>query len=108
MTNGNWFTRCGAFFSSLWRSARGLVDEADLALLEIAESAVDQLGGLRRGAAREIAPLHESGPEAPGGGIEEHAGPCDPAADDEHVESFVSEARQGIGAIEAAAQRGGP
>ncbi len=36
------------------------VDETELALFEIADTAVDELGGLRRRPGREVVPLDES------------------------------------------------
>ena len=69
-----------------------LVDEGDLALLEVAEAAVDQLGALRRRARGEVAAFDERGAQAPAGGVEGHAGAGDAAAHDQHVE--VSSARR--------------
>ena len=43
-----------------------LVDEADVALLEVAQPAVDELRGLRRRARREVVALDERGAQAPG------------------------------------------
>ena len=39
---------------------QGLVDQADVALLEVAQPAVDHLGGLRRGAGGEVVALHQA------------------------------------------------
>ena len=63
-----------------------LVDEPDLALLQVAEPAVHELGGLRRRARREVVALDERGAQAPAGGVERDARAGDAAADDEHVE----------------------
>ena len=53
-------TRCGAFLRSRWRSAQGLVDEADVALLEVAQPAVDELRRLRRRARRRSRPARRA------------------------------------------------
>ena len=66
---------------------QGLVDEAELPLLEVAEAAVDELGGLRRGPRGQVAALDQGGAQAPGGGVEGDAGAGDAAADDEDVEA---------------------
>ena len=69
-----------------------LVDEAELLLLEVAQAAVDELGGARRRAGGEVAPLDEGRPQPPPGGVEGDAGAGDPAADDEQVEGLRAEA----------------
>ena len=69
-----------------------LVDEADVALLEVAQAAVDELGALRRRAAGEVVGLDEGRAQAPGGGVEGDAGAGDAAADDEHVERLGGQA----------------
>ena len=58
---------------------QGLVDEAELLLLEVAQPAVDELGRPRRRAGGEVAPLDEGRPQAPAGGVEGDAGAGDPA-----------------------------
>ena len=63
-----------------------LVDEAELALLEVADAAVDHLRRLRGRPRREVALLDEGGLQTAAGGIERHAGSGDPAAHDQHVE----------------------
>ena len=47
-----------------------LVDEADVALLQVAQAAVDQLRGLRRRARGEVVALDERGAQPAGGGVE--------------------------------------
>ena len=73
-----------------------LVDEPELPLLEVADPAVDHLGGLRRGARGEVALLDQGGAQTPAGGIERDAGTGDPAPDDQHVERLVGQAAQGV------------
>ena len=75
-----------------------LVDEAELALLEVADAAVDHLRGLRGRPRGEVALLDQGGPQAAAGGVEGHPGAGDAAADDQHVELLVGEAAQRVGA----------
>ena len=77
-----------------------LVDEADVALLQVPESAVDQLRGLGRCAGGEVVTLHECGGVAPAGRVKCCAGTRDAAAHHEDVEGLVLEAAQGLGAVE--------
>jgi hypothetical protein len=60
-----------------------LVDQPVLSLLEVAQTAVDHLGRLRRRAGGEVVLLHQGGPEATAGGIQRHPGPGDAATDDQ-------------------------
>ena len=83
-----------------------LVDEADVAVLEVAQPAVDELGRLRRRARGEVVPLDERGAQPAGGGVERHAGAGDAAADDEHVEDAGAEAGEVVVAIEGAEGHG--
>ena len=69
-----------------------LVDEAELLLLEVAQPAVDELGGARRRPGGEVAPFDEGRPQPPAGGGEGDPGAGDAAADDEQVEGFRGEA----------------
>ena len=69
-----------------------LVDEADIALLEVAQPPVDELGALRRRAAGEVLGLDEGGAQAAGGGVEGDPDAGDAAADDEHVERLARQA----------------
>ena len=80
-----------------------LVDEADVALLEVAQSPVDELGALRRGAAGEVVGFDQRRAQAPGGGVEGDPDAGDPAADDEHVEVLV---RRGARASPRRSNRG--
>ena len=66
-----------------------LVDEPELALLQVAEPAVHELRALRRRARREVVALDERGAQAPARGVERDPGAGDAAADDEHVELLV-------------------
>ena len=77
-----------------------LVDEADVALLQVAQAAVDELGALRRRAAGEVVALDERRAQAPRGGVEGDAGAGDAAADDEHVERLGGEALEHRVALE--------
>ncbi len=63
---------------------------------------MDQLGRLRRGAGGEVGPLHQCGAQAPGGGVEGHAGAGDAAADNQHVETLGGHAGQRGVAVERA------
>jgi hypothetical protein len=67
-----------------------LVHQADLALLQVAEPAVDHLRALRRGARGEVVLLDERGAQAARGGVERHAHAGDATADDEDVEGLAS------------------
>ena len=81
--------------------AERLVDETDLALLQVAEASVGQLGGLRRGALGEIARLDQGGLHAACGGVEHHAGTRDAAADHHQVELLVAQRREGRFPVES-------
>jgi hypothetical protein len=77
-----------------------LVDEHVLLLLQVAQAAVHELGGLGRRARREVALVHEGRAQAARRRIERHPRPRDAAADHEHVELLVGEAGEGAIAIE--------
>ncbi len=79
-----------------------LVDEPDVALLEVAQAAVDQLGRLRRRARREVVAFHERGAQPARCGVEGAPDPGDPSADHHHVETGLRQAAQGIGSVEGA------
>ena len=64
----------------------GLTDQAEFALGEVAQAAVDHFGGAGRGAGGEIAGFDEGGGEAAQGGIAGDAGAGDATADDHQVE----------------------
>ena len=76
------------------------VDEPEVALLQVAQAAVDHLRRLRRRARREVVPLDEAHPQAARGGVERDAAPGDPTADDQHVERLVLHAGDRRGAVE--------
>ena len=63
---GRGWTRWGALRQQPLAFVEGLVDQAVLALLQIAQPAVDQLRRLRRGARREVPGLDQRGSQAPG------------------------------------------
>ena len=100
--NGRILTRCGALCRRRWRSCECLVHEPDLALLQVAQAAVDELGGLRRRARGEVVALDERRAKAAGGGVEGDADAGDAAADHQDVERVVGESAQGGGPIEPA------
>jgi hypothetical protein len=79
-----------------------LVDEPELALLEVADAAVDHLGGLRRRARREVRLLDEGRLQPPACCVEGNPGAGHAAADDEDVELLVGQSRQPVGSVEGA------
>ena len=83
-----------------------LVDEAHVAVLQVAQPAVDELGRLGRRARGEVVPLDQRGAQAAGRGVERHAGAGDAAADDEHVEDAGAEEGEVVVAIEGAEGHG--
>ena len=80
--------------------AQGLVDEADVAVLQVAQAAVHELRALRRRAAGEVVALDQRGAQAAAGGVEGHPGAGDAAADHEHVERLGAQLLQRRGAVE--------
>ena len=74
---------------------QGLVHEAEVALLEVAQAPVHHLRGLRRGARSEVVALDEGGAKSPRGGIESDTGAGDAAPDHEDVEGLLLEPGQG-------------
>jgi hypothetical protein len=64
-----------------------LADELPIEKIEIAEAAVDQLGGLRRRARGEVSLFEESHPEAAKGKVAGDSGARHPAPDDQSVEA---------------------
>ena len=102
--NGMIDTRCGAFSIMPLALGERLVDEAELALVEVAQTAVHELGAAAAGARREVVALDERGPQATRGGVERDAGAGDPAAHHEHVEVVVTEPMQRAGAVERGAR----
>ena len=77
-----------------------LVHEPELALVEVAQAAVDELRAPAAGARREVVALDERGAQAPAGRVERDTRPGDAAADDEHVEVVVTEPLQRRGPVE--------
>jgi hypothetical protein len=69
--------------------AQRLAHEPELLLLEVAEAAVDQLAGARRGAGGEVTRLDERHRQAARGGVERAARARRAAADDEDVERLL-------------------
>ena len=100
MRNGSSRTRCGALRAQALALAERLVHEADVAVLQVAQAAVDELRALRRRAAGEVVPLDERGAQPAAGGIEGHPGAGDAAADHEHVERLGAQLLQRRGAVE--------
>jgi hypothetical protein len=84
-----------------------LVHQADVAVLEVAQPAVHQLGRLGRRARGEVVALDEGGAQAAGGGVEGHTGAGDAAADDEHVVGADAQAGEVVAAVEGAEGHGG-
>ena len=77
-----------------------LVDQAKLALVEVAEPAVHELGAPRAGAGREVVALDQRGSETATGGVERDARAGDAATHHEHVEVGVAQPVQRVGALE--------
>ena len=65
---------------------RGLADQGEVELAQVAEAAVEDLAGAGRGAARQVAHLQQRHREAAGGRVEGHARAGDAAAHHHHVE----------------------
>ena len=68
-----------------------LADEPEPELFEIAQAAVDQAGRPRRGPRGDVVLLHQDGAHPARGGVEQGAGPDDPAADDDDIPRLASE-----------------
>ena len=85
--------------------AQRLAHEPDVAHLEVAQPAVDELARGARGAGREVARLDEPDAQPARGGVERRARAGDPAADDERSSSPEAErlerppARGGVEAV---------
>ena len=62
-----------------------LAHQLELVLLEVAQPAVDQLGGRRRRGARQVVALHEDRRQAAAGCVARDAGAIDAAADDQQI-----------------------
>jgi hypothetical protein len=63
-----------------------LAHQAEVEVLQVAQAAVDQLGGTARGAGGEVGALDQGHAVAARGGVERDAGPGDATADDGEVE----------------------
>ena len=63
----------------------GLLDEAELAVFEVADAAVDHVRGGAAGALAVVAALHERHVHALQGQVAERAHPVDAAADDQNL-----------------------
>ncbi len=70
---------------------QSLVHEREMAVFEIAQTAVDQLRGRAAGAGREVAALDQGNAPAARGRIQRHAGAGDAAADDAQIEGSFRE-----------------
>ncbi len=66
-----------------------LVDQPELALLQVADAAVDQLRRLGRGPRGEVVLLDQGGAQASAGSVEGDPGSGDPSSDDEDVEGLA-------------------
>ena len=77
-----------------------LVDQAKLALVEVAETAVHELGAPRAGAGREVVAFDQRGAEPAAGGVERDAGAGDAATHHEQVEVGVAQPAQRVVALE--------
>jgi len=83
-----------------------LVDQPELALLEVAETAVGHLRRFGRRARREVVLLDECHPEPPAGRIECDAGPGHPTANHQDVERAPGEAIERRPTLEAPCSSG--
>ena len=77
---------------------QGLVDEAEFALLEVAQPPMGQTRRTRGRAGRKVALLHESDRQAACGGIESRAGAYDATADDGDIDAVRAHEVNGLGA----------
>ena len=66
--------------------AQRLAHQPEFAVLQIAQAAVDELRGRRRGAGGEIVLLDQDDAKAAAGGVARDAGAVDAAADDGEIE----------------------
>ena len=85
-----------------------LVHEKEVALLQVAQPAVDQLGGPGGGAGCEVPGLDQGGAEASRRGVEGDSATGDAATYHEHVEVLRTEALQGPRTVERARRHGRP
>jgi len=77
-----------------------LVHQRHVALLQVAQPAVHQLGALRRGARGKVAAVDQGGAQAPGSGVEGDAGAGDTAPDHHQVEVSGPQRLQRLGSLE--------
>jgi hypothetical protein len=75
----------------------GLEDEGEVAVLEVADAAVDEAGGAAGGAGGEVLALDEGDAEAAEGGIASDTTARHTTADDEEVEALGGESEQALG-----------
>src|SRR5918998_5782912 len=75
---------------------QSLAHQAQVEVLEVAQTAVDQLRGAARGARREVSLLEKGDAVAARGGVERHARAGDPTADDDQVEGLAFECGQRV------------
>ena len=101
MRNGRRLDQVGGVAAQALALVERFVDEPDLALLEVAQAAVDQLGRLRRRARGEVVALDERGAQPTGGGVEGAPDAGDAAADHEHVERVSARRRRASGRSKA-------
>ena len=77
-----------------------LADEPEVEVLQVAQTAVDELARARGGAGRVVGLLDQRHRVAARGGVERHARARDAAADHEHVERLGGEGGDGVRARE--------
>src|SRR6185503_16844929 len=78
---------------------------AEVEVLQVAKSAVDELARASRRARGEVGLLDERDRVAAGGGVERDAGAGDPAADDDEIEALRTQGGDGDGASDHAGAR---
>ena len=85
-----------------------LADQPQVEVLQVAQAAVNQLGGAAGGARGEVGTLGQRHAVAAAGGVEGHAGPRDPTADHHDVERLAVHGGQGVRAGDHAVSLGLP
>ncbi len=81
-----------------------LAHEREIEVLQVAESAMNELAGAARGPRGEVGALHERHAEPARGGVERHPRAGDAPADHDEIEFVLGEGRQGLGACDHAPQ----
>jgi hypothetical protein len=76
---------CGALAEQQLALGQRLAHQAELVVLQVAQAAVDQLGGRRRGVARQVVLLAQQHGQATAGQVARDAGTVDAAAHHQHV-----------------------